>query len=308
MKIKKQLIFPAIISLLSAFTGLQAEDSLRDLRKISSRKHYSQYELTFKSSVRSPYKNNNIVYAEVFLPVERTVPVPVVIILPGIAEPNKWIEHKFCRKLAGKGIASILIELPYQFHRRPYPGAYSKELFLSDEPEILVKNFEQAIEDARSAVEWARSRAEFDGSAVGVLGVSLGSLIGLVVMGSDPEITGGVFILGGIDLTEIFCKGAYTRKLSRAYAQQGYSREALQKLFTRIEPGNNIKNLKSRPVKLYNARWDRIIPKNSVLKLRNALPSAEKHWLFGGHYSVMMHIFWVPKAATEFFSDIFNKD
>lgn len=303
----KQLFFR--VAVLALFflscSNLQAEEILPSFKKISSHRHYSIHELTFESPVRSPFKNNNRVYAEVFLPADRTEPVPLVIILPGIAEPNKWIEHAFCKKLVKKGIAALLIELPYQFHRRPFPRISSKELFLSIIPKFLLKNFHQAIQDAHSAIEWARSRTEFNGSSIGILGISLGSLVGLVVMGSDPEIAGGVFILGGIDLSEIILNGSYTRTVAKKFVLQGYSQDDLKALFIPIEPENYIEQLKNKPVKLYNARWDRIIPKKSVLGLWDALPCAEKHWLFGGHYSVIIHLFWVPKASALFFSNIF---
>lgn len=303
----KQLFFSVEILTLFLLSccRLQAEEVRPRFTKISSHRHYSIHELTFESPVRTPFKNNNRVYAEVFLPADKSEPVPLVIILPGIAEPNKWIEHAFCKKLVKKGIAALLIELPYQFHRKPFRRISSKDLFLSIKPEILLKNFQQAIEDTRAAIGWARSRSEFNKSSIGILGISLGSLVGLVVMGTDPEIAGSIFILGGLDLSEIIWHGSYTRKLAKKFALQSYSQEDLKTLFIPIEPGTYVEQLKNRPVRLYNARWDRIIPKISVLGLWDALPLAEKHWLFGGHYSVIIHLFWVPKASALFFSNIF---
>lgn len=297
-----------LMPILFACLNLSAEEILPSFKKLSSHTHYSQYELIFKSPVQTPFKNNNRVYTEVFLPRDRAETVPLVIVLPGIAEPNKWIEHVFCRRLAKQGIASLLIELPYQFHRKPFPGISSKKLFLAIKPEVIKKNFDQAIKDVQSALVWVRSQPEFNKSSIGIMGVSLGSLIGLVVMGKDPAIAGGVFILGGIDLSEIIWHGSYTKKLTKTFARQGYTQENLKSLFKSIDPENYTDRLQDRPIKLYNARWDRIIPKKSVIKLWDALPSADKKWLFGGHYSVIIHLSRVSKGSALFFSDLFKSN
>ncbi len=297
----------AIFSI-SGAVPLSGED-LPSLTEVSSPSTYSLYRLVLESPVRSVFPSNNRVYADVFVPVVRsTGRVPVVLVLPGLAEPSKWVENVFCRALTARGIAAILITLPYQFERRPHEWIPSGKLFLSYNPKVMLKNYEQAVQDVRAVIDWVLGQEQFPVSSVGVLGISLGSLVGLTAMGRDPRLEAGVFILGGGDLAGIVWNGALTRKAMPMLKKEGLTREHLEETWRPIDPLTRVANLAGRRLLLYNARWDRVIPKESVRALWDALPGARKRWIFGGHYTAIMHIVWIPRRTARFFREWFFEE
>ena len=100
------------IWLLNCLTTVWADENLPRFNRISTHKQYTINQLVLKSPVTSVFPRNDYIYADVFLPVERANRMPVVIVLPGLAEPTKWVEYQFCKALVKNNIAAVLIELP----------------------------------------------------------------------------------------------------------------------------------------------------------------------------------------------------
>jgi alpha-beta hydrolase superfamily lysophospholipase len=272
---------------------------------LTETKQYQVYSLEYRSLVTTLFPNNNRVYAEVFIPAHTPKPYPVVFVIPGLAEPTKFAEHWFCRALARRGIASVFVELPFQFHRRPYEHARSGQYFLSKNPAIIRNNYQQALSDLDQALAWVSAHPWFEHRRIGVLGISLGALIGLTWMGNNPAVGSGVIILGGAHLADIVWDSALTRSVVKKLVKQGITRESVARLWEPIEPIQQSTGLSQRKIVLYNARWDLIIPKKNVLALWDALPRAQKHWLYGSHYSAIFSIGYVARQSADFFKNYF---
>ncbi len=253
--------------------------------------------LTFPSRVHSLFKANNTVWAHYALP-QGTGPFPAILVLPVMAAPNTWIEKQFIRRFNQKGFATLLLETPYQFHRRPSPSVYSGEVFLARNPKILAQNFRQAVSDSCQALSWLQNRPEIDPARIGIFGISLGSLVGSAVYSASSIPKYGVFLLGGADLPNLLF---HSRMTAPFVKKMGISENELQKAWAGMDVLNYRRENKNKPALLINASWDRIIPRKNALKLKEAFPDSRQMWVPFGHYSAMIHLFWIPQYVARAF-------
>lgn len=270
---------------------------------------YALQAVTFPSPVSSLFPKNNTVWARLLLPKgqgpfgsAQGKPFPCVVALPILAGSNLWIESRFWRPLLDRGIAVLFIELPYQFHRRP-PGAGSGLVFLGRSPETLRANFAQAVLDVRRALTWLSRRPDIDGRRLGVLGISLGALVGAAVYSVDPRLKDAALLLGGADLPRLLADSALTgptlRRLNIPDSRVAVVADEIDPLLYRDRNA-------ARPALLVNAVWDRIIPVANGVRLREAFPSARQLWVPGGHYSSLVHVPWMRWYVARYFAKSFS--
>ncbi len=253
--------------------------------------------LTFPSRVHSLFKANNTVWAHYTLPTG-TGPFPAILVLPVMAAPNTWIERQFIRQFNQKGFATLFLETPYQFHRRPSPSVHSGEVFLARNPKILAQNFRQAVSDSCQALAWLKDRPEIDPSRIGIFGISLGSLVGSATYSISSIPRYGVFLLGGADLPDLLFHSAMTAPFVK---KMGISENELEKAWAGMDVLNYRQENKNKPALLINASWDQIIPRENALKLKEAFPDSRQMWVPFGHYSAMIHLFWIPRYVARAF-------
>ncbi|MBI4054890.1 MAG: prolyl oligopeptidase family serine peptidase [Elusimicrobia bacterium] len=255
--------------------------------------------------MRTPFPENNRVWARVYLP-RATKRVPTVLVLPILAARNTWVEERFCRLFARAGLAAVLLELPYQFHRRPDPwglgegrvGVHSGAVFLSRDPEVLARNFRQAVSDAVQAAERLQALDFVQKDALGVLGISLGAMVGAAAFKKTPALRAGVFLLGGAD----FPRWVYESKMTAFHAaRSGWTQAQLRRIWEDVDP-LYLKDVEGvRSVLLVNARWDRIVPAKNARALKKAFPFSRQVWVPFGHYSSAVHLIWLPDYVLRYF-------
>ena len=49
---------------------------------------------------------------------------------------------------------------------------------------------------------------------------------------------------------------------------------------------------------LINVNSDTVIPRANALRLKDAFPDCRQVWLPFGHYSAMLHLFWLPRWVS----------
>lgn len=241
-----------------------------------------------------------------YMPPEDKRPCPLVIILPILGGQNLWIEEQFARHLADKGLASAIIVFPEQFFRRSFLELTSGFLFLGRRIEALAANFTQAGKDVRFFLDWLETHPRGFGprqlktGSIGILGVSLGALAGSVAMAHDTRLKAGAFLLGGADPAWIIAHGSLTKKIVRKL------KVSYNDLLPQLEPHNLARQTPAwggRPVYLVEAIWDTVIPRRSRKLLRQAIPHAEVTRIPAGHYTALVHLFWVQGKIGKFFKD-----
>ena len=253
--------------------------------------------LTFPSHIHSLFKANNTVWAHYVLP-QGSKPFPVILVLPVMAAPNTWIEKQFIRKFVAAGFAVLFLETPYQFHRRPNRSVPSGEVFLARDPKILAQNFRQAVSDSCQALAWLQKRPEINPQKIGIFGISLGSLVGSATYSISPIPRYGVFLLGGADLPNLLFHSAMTAPFVKKI---GVTEDELRAAWKGMDALDYSKANAHKPALLINASWDQIIPRRNALALKKAFPDSRQIWVPFGHYSAMIHLFWIPNYVARAF-------
>lgn len=268
-----------------------------ELVETVSRPESTELLLRFPSPVKSPWPANDTVWAHLVIPASaKGKKVPAVLVLPVMAAPNVWIETRFVRRFVEDGLAVMWLEMPTQFNRRPHPSMPSGQVFLARTPKRLAANFRQSVLDARRALGVLAARPEVDAGRIGVFGISLGSLVGSALYSVDERPAAGFFLLGGADFPTLLRDSSMTGPFVR---RMGLDPESLRRSFAGIDPLERRQANAGKRVLLLNARWDRVIPRENALKLREAFPDSRQIWVPLGHYSAALHLFWLPRWVSK---------
>lgn len=124
-------------------------------------------------------------------------------------------------------------------------------------------------EDVRAFLDWIVRRPDTDPRRVGIVGFSLGATVASLVMGRDPRITTGVFVMVGGHLDEIlaFCKWDEHEVRDHAKAAFGWSLERLQQTIKGplavVDPVLVAANIDPATVLFIDSRYDGCIPQSA---------------------------------------------
>jgi dienelactone hydrolase len=197
-------------------------------------------------------------------------------------------EAVLARHLARHGVPSITIDLP-NYGPRKLKG--SKTGFLNGEdPTKLHEGFVQAVVDVRRAADFLRSRAEVDPARVGVIGISLGAIVGATTAGVDGRFSKAVLTIGGGDLAKILAYSAEAAGAREKIKEKGISRELLDKAVVSVDPCTFAHRIRSETVLMLNAAKDEIIPRESTDSLWRKIGQPAIRWYDCGHYGIVAHL------------------
>lgn len=256
----------------------------------------------FPSPVKSPFRANDTVWGHLFLP-PGPGPHPCILVLPVMAAPNVWIETQFVKRFHKDGFAVLWLEMPYQFNRRVHPSEPSGQVFLARTGRRLAANFQQSVLDARRALSWLAQRPDIDPKRIGIFGISLGAIVSSAVYSVDPTPKHAVLMMGGADFPNLIVASSLTGPWMK---KVGISAESVSAAWKGIDPLDyRTLNKGKRPL-LVNVRSDTVIPTANALRLKEAFPDAEQVWLPLGHYTAIIHLFWVPKYISKSFQKAFG--
>ena len=262
-----------------------------------------EYSLSFPSVFTSAYKINDTVPVVVFLPVQRSGAVPVVVCLHYWGARDLRTERIMARELAYKGIATVIVTLPYHLQRTP-PGYSSGQLAVQPDPNQLIATMTQCVLDVRRAVDWIVTRTEFDSNHIGISGVSLGALVASYVYAIEPRIDRAALLLGGVDLAHILWNSSLVMSDRDKLKKLGYDEEKLREKLKPIEPMSVLKERTTGKGFVVGANYDTVIPHEDVLKLIDALPNTETLWIDTGHYGGI----FVQRRLSRIVADFFHRE
>ncbi len=264
---------------------------LRELRR--SEKHALSW-LTFPSAGRGAVEENNTVWAKFWQPLDDRKRRPAAVVLHWLGGSFELLEL-VCQRLAEQGIAALMMYMPHYGPRRAKDPAARQRLLNADMEQTLA-NVRQAVLDARRAGDWLAARPDVEPARVGIVGISLGAVMGSLAAGVDDRFGRSVFIIGGGDLPGIVLHGSKeTAEQKKKLEEAGFTAEKLRGLWREIEPCTYAGRMRPEEVLLVNAEADEVIPKASTLVLAAAAGGPEVRWLKGGHTAVLLQLGQVLK-------------
>lgn len=266
-----------------------------------------RYELSFPSAVETAYTENNRVPLHYFLPAEGDGPFPAVVILHYWGASDIRIEQTLSLDLARKGVASVIVTLPYHMGRTP-AGSRSGELAIVPDPVRLRAMMQQSVSDTRRAVDFLQSRPEVNASRIAITGTSLGSIVASLVLAVEPRFRSAAFMLGGADLAHILWHSSRVVAQRDQLRSRGFTEEKLRAELADIEPLNYLKERTAVPTLVIGGKYDTVIPPADTRKLINALPNSSSIWLDTGHYGGIFVQRRILRTVTDFLAgDLLDK-
>ena len=255
-------------------------------------KDWTETVLRFPSAVKSPWPPNDTVWAHLLVPNSlKGRKAPAILVLPVMAAPNVWIETRFANRFARDGFVVMWLEMPTQFHRRPDPSQPSGQVFLARTTRQLAANFRQSVLDARRALGVLSARPEGAPDRVALFGISLGAIVSSVVYSVDPRPRFAALLLGGAGFPSLLVNSSLTGPFAR---RMGIGLADLKAAWAGLDPSEHPARNSGKPALQVNAGWDTVIPRANAARLRAAFPAARQLWVPGGHYTAIVHMFWLP--------------
>lgn len=258
------------------------------------------YWLTYPSPIQTFYEVNNTVHARLLLPATKQ-PAPLVVILHALGVGDDALERRISQKLNDKGIAALILQLPYHISRTP-PGFRSGQLMLQARVPAFKTNVKQTVSDLRRALDWAATDPRIDSTRLGVLGVSLGAIMASLAMAVDPRLQYAALLLGGADLAHIMWHSSLTISVREALRKQGFTEIKLREALDDIDPLIYMTPEIGKRTFLVGALFDSVVPATDTEKLHKALGEPPMLWLETGHYGAVFVEHRLLRQIGDFFA------
>ncbi len=274
------------------------QDFTWELKLVKDGAKVAEYQLTYPSPVKTDIAENNTVWAHFWLPKDDQKKRPAVVLL-------HWLGGNFAplelvgRRFAERGIASMMIYLPH-YGRRAAKDAEKREKMISPDFEETLSSFKQAVLDVRRAGDWLAARPDIDRFRIGLMGISLGSLVGSLVAGVDPKFTRVVLVIGGGDLAAIcFNDAKETRRIKRKLEGDGTTPDQLREKLRAVEPLTYARRADPSSILMINAENDEVIPRACTEKLWEAFGKPKISWYKSSHALIVLALDSILKDAAD---------
>jgi dienelactone hydrolase len=278
---------PGLQKLLAAydFTEREFEWQLRETRQGEK---VVQYWLSFPSAVKTEVPENNTVWCRFWQPKDGAKRRPAAVLLHWLGGNFETLEIVGTR-LAEQGIATLMLYMPGYGPRRPKGSPARKPT--NQDMDAMIATMKQAVLDVRRAGDWLACRPDVEPSRIGLVGISLGAVIGSLSAGIDDRFGRSVFLIGGGDLPAIVMNGSKeTAAAKERLLKEGYSVDQLRGMWKDVDPITYASRVRPEEILLINAETDEVIPKECTLRLREAMGSPEIRWFKGGHYALLFQL------------------
>jgi predicted esterase len=257
-------------------------------KMLSKRKDFTIYQIDFPSPIETRWEENNRVFVYLYSPPN---PKGKVLVLHTLGTKNLDLEEEICRRFAQLGYEAGALVLPYHLQRRP--AGLSKGWGFTANPSVMRETLIQSVDDVKRFLDiWC------EGKGVAIVGLSLGAIVGALVMGVDQRIEKGVFIMGGGNLSLLIRHSLLLSLKSFKWSEDEVS------LLWDVDPLRYAHLIPPRPVLLINGRLDFVVPYNCSYALWKAMGEPQAEWLWCGHYGALLIKDKILRKVLKFIKEV----
>lgn len=210
--------------------------------------------------------------------------VPGVVLLHGKEDPRNEVLMLFmARSIAANGCASLIPEVidhDAQGNHKVTP--------LSGDAAGLRTSFIASVQDVRRSLDLFSVQPEIDTKNIGLIGLSLGGILGSVTTSVDHRIKTAIFVVGGANWPAILAgsEDPDARDYRARYAKKSASERLREnQTLEAIDPKNFVGHIAPRPILLINGTKDVMIPRVAAQALYSAAREPKKQiWLPYDHF------------------------
>lgn len=241
--------------------------------------------------------NDELVPALLSVPKKGGGPFPVIILLHGYGgDKDDLIEA--AEPLAQRGYAAAAIDAQYHGERKEE----GRNMYSAD-TEVTIEAFAQTVMDVRRLIDHLETREDVDATRIGLVGASMGALLGTIASGVEPRIDVPVLIVGGGNMTLLIGESQLSRvvEIRAELDEAGRSIQEEAEALLCIDPLTFVGMISPRPLLMINGRNDEIVPVSTNEALYSAARDPKKIiWFDTGHdvpteKSAMRAFFWFEK-------------
>jgi len=186
---------------------------------------------------------------------------PCVLLLHALSSDKDAMIRLFGRPLAERGLASLALDAHLHGERR---SAASAQLG----PMEYLKLARESIVEYRQALDYLKNHPDVDSARVGLLGYSLGAMMGSILAGVDERVQACVFMVGG-DMVHVY---------------RPHVPVFLRGLLEPVSPANFVARISPRPVFFINGTRDATVPREAATHLHEAAGEPKRIlWADAGH-------------------------
>ena len=206
------------------------------------------------------------------------------------------VSTHFATYFAGKGFQVLRFERRAEWLDATRPVEELAQLALQYRRDVS-RGIDQWLEMEDVAVE-----------RLGLMGVSMGAMVGAGVAGTDPRIEAVVLCIGGGDMADVLMHGRDDEldqyRLDLA-ARLDVETDALAPLFSEaldpVDSTVHARNIASERTLFFGARFDRVVPWRNNVLLWEALGRPRRWTLPCGHYSGVLFVPLIRWLAARHF-------
>ena len=170
--------------------------------------------------------------------------------------------------------------------------------------EALAKLVPRFVGDVSRILDaWLGDPEAPNGDRLGLFGVSMGAMTGTMVAANDPRIDAAVLCIGGGGLEDILVHGRDTEldewrdTVSAALGGRDAFNELARASVGEIDLLGSAERLDPDRTLFVGARFDRVVPWSASVRLWKALHRPRRAILPTGHYSAVVALPWIKRAA-----------
>jgi dienelactone hydrolase len=262
-----------------------------EIALIKQKKSYGVYEVSINSDLEELDDDTRISF-EFYEPSSDT-PSPVVLLLP-ILNGTKHLMRPFATKFASNGYAAVIVD------------TLQGSTLLEDleHPEDAIR---LTIQRHRRVIDWVETRDDLDASRIAVFGASLGGFNALFLAAMDERVSVVSPALVGGSLPDVLVASNERRiveatetlktRLSMDDEQlREYLAERIETDTLTVAP-----HINADRVLMVLTRYDKTVPYDNQLRLRDAMGRPEAITLPTGHISAAAYLFYLRSRVLKFF-------
>lgn len=245
-----------------------------------------EYGLDAEEIVLTTVDGLNIAAYEVKVP----NPKAVIVFISGIQNPSVTAFFGHARFFGEEGYASLLLEM----------RAHGKS-----EGDLIALGYHEHL-DVKGAVDYIRSKDEYDGVPIVLYGVSMGGAVAINGAGLYPEIDGVVSMSAYSSWEDMFSDQMI---LSGAPLLITVLEKPFVRLYTmykfgfqnrHISPKNQIKNLNQRPALIMHSKDDSQVPMANFQRIMEGAPNHVETWERSGDHHMLCLDYENPERDEEY--------
>ena len=218
-------------------------------------RNYRVFNLEYPSTISTGYPQNDTVRG-IYLERPGHENAPVIIYLHGWMEFETGLALRLPLNWAGPlGFNILALHLPFHFERTP-PGTISGEMAITGNLPLAIKGMCQAVSDIRQVVAWLKAKQP--DRPTGLIGKSLGGLVGALVLATEPGLAAGILAVPATGAKTSIWQSSYTTLLRRDLGRQGLDEEATARLLELMRPGRYRPAIDPQRILVLKANADRV--------------------------------------------------